>query len=168
MRFARPFWLLAAVFLAACSKKSLFNDANNAPIRGANLLIRAASNEEMCMDAVSNPAELHAMIKLLHCQGGESQRWTFSDQADASSQILGMGGLCMDVQGQHSSSGTPLQLYPCAGTPNQKFRHNVDGRLQEIQTGKCLTVDDFVEKAPVFIDDCSEKKKGQVWIISPR
>jgi hypothetical protein len=154
--------------ISACHGTPLFNDANNAPIRGANLLIRANANEEMCIDAQSDRAELHPSVQLFHCHGRENQRWTFAEQTDASSQILGIGGLCLDVQGQHSSNGTPLQVYPCAGTPNQKFRHNIDGRLQEVQTGKCLTVDDFVEHSKIFIDTCSDKKPGQVWIISPR
>jgi|HubBroStandDraft_1064217.scaffolds.fasta_scaffold219963_2 hypothetical protein len=160
--------LLGASALASCHKKSLLNDANNAPIHGSNLLVRAASNEEMCIDAENSRAELHPLVELLHCQGRENQRWTFADQNDGSSEILGIGGLCLDVQGQHSSSGTPLQLYTCAGTANQKFRHNIDGRLQEVQTGKCLTAGEFVEKSPIFIDDCSDKKPGQVWIVTPR
>jgi len=165
-RFANRLGLSLA--LAACHAAPVLNDANNAPIRGANLLIRAAKNEEMCIDAESDRAELHPLIQLFHCHGRENQRWTFAEENDASSQILGIGGLCLDVQGQHSSSGTPLQLYPCANAANQKFRHNVDGRLQEVQTGKCLTAGDFKEHSPVFIDDCRDDKPGQVWIISPR
>jgi hypothetical protein len=153
--------------LASCHGGPVFNDANNSLIRGTNLLIRAESNEEMCIDAESG-GELHPTIQLFHCHGRENQRWSFAEQGDASSEIVGIGGLCLDVQGQHSSSGTPLQLYPCTGAPNQRFRHEIDGRLREIQTGKCLTVGDFTEHAHVFIDDCSGKKRGQVWVISPR
>jgi Ricin-type beta-trefoil lectin domain len=165
-RYSAVFGALCAI--VGCHGKSLFNDANNAPIHGANLLIHSAKNEEMCIDAENSKAELSPLVQLIHCHGRENQRWTFADQNDGSSQILGIGGLCLDVQGQHSSTGTPLQLYPCGGATNQKFRHNIDGRLQEMQTGKCLTVSDFVEKSPVFIDDCREKKPGQVWVVSPR
>jgi hypothetical protein len=164
--------LAVALPLLGCSKKPLFNDANNAPIRGANLLVRTAANEEMCMDAEGNGAELSRPLQLFHCHGRENQRWTFAEQSDGSSEILCVGGLCMDVQGQRTSSGSPLQLYTCAGTPNQKFRHNIDGRLQELQTGKCLTVAELVDKSPLFIDTCSDKpadkSPGQIWVISPR
>jgi hypothetical protein len=153
---------------ASCHKAPLLNDANNSPIHGANLLIHAATNEEMCIDAQSDPAEAHRMIRLFHCHGRENQRWTFADQGDGSSEILGIGGLCLDVQGRSSGDGTPLQLYPCTGAVNQKFRHNIDGRLQEVQTGKCLTVSDYVEKSPVFIDKCADKPEPQAWVISPR
>jgi hypothetical protein len=168
MRLARRATRVAlAVVLLGCHKTPVFNDANNAPIRGANLLVRAATNEEMCIDAQSG-GEMHPLVQLFHCHGRENQRWTFAEQGDFSSQILGIGGLCLDVQGQHTSSGTPLQLYPCASTSNQKFRHNIDGRLQEVQTGKCLTVSEFSDHARVFIDECGDKKPGQVWVISPR
>jgi hypothetical protein len=152
--------------LMSCHKGPVWNDANNSPIRGMNLLIRAASNEEMCIDAQST-GEIHPTVQLFHCHGRENQRFSFLEQGE-SSQITGIGGLCLDVQGQHSNNGTPLQLYPCSGAPNQRFRHEIDGRLREVQTGKCLTVSDFTEHAGVFIDDCAEKKKGQVWVIAPR
>jgi Ricin-type beta-trefoil lectin domain len=160
--------LVLGVAAAACHKESLLNDANNSPIRGANLLIHAAANEEMCVDAQSDPAEAHPKIWLFHCTGRENQRWTFADQGDGSSEILGVGGLCLDVQGRSSGDGTPLVLYPCTGANNQKFRHLVDGRLQEVQTGKCLTVNEYVERSPVFIDHCNDKPEPQAWAISPR
>jgi hypothetical protein len=159
---------LALLLGAGCHKDPLFNEANNSPIRGANLLIHAAPNEEMCIDAQTDPAEGHRMLRLFHCQGRENQRWTFADQGDGSSEILGLGGQCVDVQGRSSGDGTPLQLYPCTGAVNQRFRHLVDGRLQEASTGKCLTVNDYVEKSPVFIEKCSEKPEPQAWVISPR
>jgi Ricin-type beta-trefoil lectin domain len=157
-----------ALVAAGCHGKPLLNDANNSPIRGANLLLHAAANEEMCVDAQADPAEGHRMVRLYHCHGRENQRWTFADQGDGSSEILGVGGQCLDVQGRSSGDGTPLQLYPCTGAVNQKFRHLVDGRLQEVQTGKCLTVADYVEKSPVFIDKCNDKPAPQAWVISPR
>jgi hypothetical protein len=157
-----------ALALTGCHKGSPLVDANNSPIHGANLLIHAGSNEEMCIDAQADPSEGHLMVRLFHCHGRENQRWTFADQGDGSSEILGVGGQCLDIQGRSSGEGAPLQLYPCTGAPNQKFRHLIDGRLQEIQTGKCLTVSDYVEKSPVFIDKCAEKPEPQAWVISPR
>jgi hypothetical protein len=153
---------------AGCHAAPLLIDGNNSPIRGANLLIHSATNEELCIDARSEPAEAHRMIQLFHCHGRENQRWTFADMGDGSSEILGVGGMCLDVQGRSSGDGTPLQIYPCTGAVNQRFRHLVDGRLQEVQTGKCLTVNEYVEKSPIFIDKCNEKPVPQAWVISPR
>jgi hypothetical protein len=164
----RALSLLLPIVALGCHGAPLLVDGNNSPIHGANLLIHAASNEELCVDAPVDAAEGHRMVRLFHCRGAESQRWTFADQGDGSSEVLGVAGLCLDVQGRSSGDGTPLQLYPCTGAANQRFRHLVDGRLQEVQTGKCLTVEDFVEKAPVFIDKCADKPAPQAWIISPR
>ena len=164
----RRVWIAALAAALSCHKGSPLVDANNSPIRGANLLIHAGANEELCVDAQLDPAEGHRMARLVHCHGRDEQRWTFVDQGDGSSEIVGVGGECLDVQGRSSGEGTPLQLYACTGAVNQRFRHLIDGRLQEVQTGMCLTVGDLVERSPVYIDTCKDKPEPQAWVISPR
>jgi hypothetical protein len=139
---------------------------HSVPIGGTNLLSRSGLNQQFCFDAAGDKAADGTKVTLFNCHGRENQRWVFSDQPEGQIAITGIGGLCLDVRGHKAGDGTPLQLWQCANQPNQKFRHENDGRIREVQTGKCLTVSNLAPGAALTIDECNRENGGQVWVIS--
>jgi hypothetical protein len=135
-------------------------------VGGTNLLVKSNLNQGFCFDAEGDKATNGTSVNLSQCHGRENQRWVFSDQADGQIQITGIGGLCLDVKGHQPGDGKPLQLLQCANSANQKFRHEDDGRIREVESGKCLTVADLKNGAPLTVDECSKANGGQVWVIS--
>ena len=55
---------------------------------------------------------------------------TLSGSATAnptSGEVIGVGGLCLDVQGGQSADGTAVQVYGCNHTASQQVTHQSDG-----------------------------------------
>jgi serine protease len=117
------------------------------------------------VDAQGDHPVAGTRLEVFGCHGRENQRWTFQDRTGDSSSIVGIGGLCLDVIGGQTGDGYPLQLYPCGSQTNQGFRHFEDGRIRELQTGKCLTANGS-QGAPLTIAQCDRNNAGQVWVLS--
>ncbi|MFE5191366.1 lectin [Streptomyces sp. NPDC056628] len=58
--------------------------------------------------------------------------------AQATGQITGLGGKCLDVAGAATANGTAVQLYDCNGTAAQQWNVGSDGTIRAL--GKCLDV----------------------------
>ncbi|WP_432992460.1 ricin-type beta-trefoil lectin domain protein [Dactylosporangium sp. CA-233914] len=63
-------------------------------------------------------------------------------------EVIGAGGLCLDVRGGVSADGTAMQLYGCNHTAAQTFAYGADNTVRTL--GKCLTAG-----AGVTISTCS-------------
>jgi hypothetical protein len=186
------FRLFAAAGLAAAALFATLAQANEF---GTSLTIRSApGGGQFCMDASGDRQADGTPVFLYRCHGRENQRWTVTRNVDGTSAITGTGGLCLDVRGHGASDGTPVQLWQCHFGANQRFRVFDDGRIQEVQTGKCLMVlpewigdhdhdgdSRFVwehwhhreferirfserDRAPIIIDDC-EPRALQFWSL---
>ena len=57
----------------------------------------------------------------------------------ATGQVVGYGGLCMDVRGANSADFTPVQVYTCNGTPAQQWTVVQAGSTLHA-LGKCLDI----------------------------
>lgn len=79
----------------------------------------------------------------------------------ASGEVLGAGGLCLDVRGGASADGTPVQLYTCNHTPAQQVSYRSDSTVRVL--GKCLTAGGTANNAAVAIATCSGAPT-QAWI----
>jgi hypothetical protein len=135
-------------------------------VAGTNLQIHSNLNQTYCFDAKQDQAKAGTQVWLYQCDAKkENQRWTFSDATNGQITILGIGGLCLDVKGHAAGDGTPLQLMTCDNQANQKFKHEDDGRIREVATGKCLTTSNLTSGAPLVIDECNKGNGGQVWTI---
>lgn len=135
-------------------------------ITGANYVIHTNLNQGLCLDATGDKPQAGTRMELYGCHGRENQRWTFQDRAQDSSSIVGIGGLCIDIIGGQTADGTPAELYPCGQQKNQGFRHFEDGRIRELQTGKCLTVATGAAGSPLAIARCDWNNPGQVWTLT--
>ncbi|GAA3287050.1 ricin-type beta-trefoil lectin domain protein [Dactylosporangium vinaceum] len=63
-------------------------------------------------------------------------------------EVVGVGGLCLDVRGGSATDGTALQMYGCNHTAAQTFAYGADNTLRVL--GKCVTAG-----AAVTIATCS-------------
>ncbi|WP_255509875.1 ricin-type beta-trefoil lectin domain protein [Micromonospora sp. AP08] len=64
--------------------------------------------------------------------------WSGTQSGPPTGQITGIGGKCLDVTNSNTANGTPIQIWSCAGTPNQQWTRGADGTLRSL--GKCLDV----------------------------
>ncbi|WP_406174070.1 RICIN domain-containing protein [Streptomyces sp. NBC_00996] len=49
-------------------------------------------------------------------------------------------GMCLDVEGNKTANGTPVQIYTCSGSSAQKWVLGEDGTVHGVHSGKCLDV----------------------------
>jgi Ricin-type beta-trefoil lectin domain len=72
----------------------------------------------MCMDVAWGSSDNGAVIQLVRCHGGPAQEFHHNNAGD----LVNVGAdKCVDVQDMRTENGTPLQLWQCAGTANQKW-----------------------------------------------
>lgn len=76
-------------------------------------------SQGMCMDLGSGDDDGTPVIRAT-CDGSKNQVFDLNSSNDLTS--TGAGFLCVDAQNQGSSVGTPLQLWTCEGTGNQKWK----------------------------------------------
>ena len=135
-------------------------------VQGANYVLHASGNQSLCVDAKGDKPADGTQLELYGCHGKENQRWTFENRGQNASSIHGIGNLCIDVTAGASADGSPVELYACNNQKNQGWRHFEDGRIRELQTGKCLTATGVAQGAAVVISRCDANNAGQVWTLS--
>jgi len=135
-------------------------------VTGANYVIHSSENEALCIDAKGDKPADGTALELFGCHGKENQRWTFQDRAQNASSIMGIGELCIDVTQAKTADGSPTELFKCNSQKNQGWRHFKDGRIRELQTGKCLTATGKAQGAAVVISHCDPNNPAQVWTLS--
>jgi hypothetical protein len=70
----------------------------------------------MCMDRAGASFTDGAVIQLARCNGGWAQQFRLNTSSDLTNK-----NKCVDVVDKGTASGTPLQLWTCYGTNNQKW-----------------------------------------------
>ncbi|GAA2666490.1 RICIN domain-containing protein [Actinoplanes palleronii] len=78
--------------------------------------------------------------------------------------IVGVGGNCVDVPGGVTANGTPVQMWGCHESPQQRWTIGADGTIRAL--GKCLDVTDqgTANGTPIQLWDCNGSG-GQAWVI---
>jgi alpha-glucosidase (family GH31 glycosyl hydrolase) len=80
----------------------------------------------------------------------------------AAGEVIGDGGLCLDVRGGTATDGTPIQLYTCNHTTAQQFA-NPNGQTLQV-LGKCLDVAGGATANHTLVDvSTCTGGAGQVW-----
>ncbi|MGM1064165.1 ricin-type beta-trefoil lectin domain protein [Saccharothrix sp. Mg75] len=77
------------------------------------------------------------------CHGGPNQEWAAPTRQVRFGQVVGVGGMCLDVSGGRDDAGTGFGLHGChasysADAPAQGFTATDDGALRVL--GKCVDV----------------------------
>jgi hypothetical protein len=138
-------------------------DASPIILRASNLLIHPASNERECVDAPTHAAQ---GLQLFPCHGRKNQRWTFAEDLSGANRIFGADGGCVRIAEAASGGEPPLIVGGC-GTDSPRFRHLADKRLQEVQSGQCITVRSAEKRARLTLEACDPANGGQTWTFSP-
>lgn len=73
------------------------------------------------MDAAGASTADGTTVQLAHCNGGPAQQFRLNTRHDLVSVLADK---CVDVRDKRTSNGARLQLWACAGTPNQKWSKN--------------------------------------------
>jgi hypothetical protein len=150
---------------AARSTPKLRDAGPDAPaivVRASNLLIHPSANEHLCVDA---PSRGHG-LQLYRCHGRKNQRWTFAEDITGANRIFGSEGGCVRVAGAQGGNEPTLDVGAC-GPDAPRFRHRADRRLEEVQSGQCVTVRALEKHAKLVLEPCDPSNGGQGWTFSP-
>jgi hypothetical protein len=119
-------------------------------------------NGRFCLDARGDKSGNGTLVFTYQCHDGANQRWEERPAEGGAVSFVGLDGKCLDVRGTHSrKDGTPVQLWACHGGGNQSFKIGGDGRIREVQSGKCLISTAPKDGAPVVLDDCKNTPDEQ-------
>lgn len=72
----------------------------------------------LCLAIAGSSQANGASIRLATCNGGWAQRFNLNTSHDLVNTVIGK---CVDAKDQGTGNGTPLQLWDCGGTSNQKW-----------------------------------------------
>jgi non-reducing end alpha-L-arabinofuranosidase len=73
-------------------------------------------------------------VQLWGCQSyAEDQYWTHHTNGSLSTI-----GRCLDINGNGTANGTPVELWDCNGVGGQQWVQQSDGSLRNPQSGRCL------------------------------
>ncbi|GAB1691151.1 arabinofuranosidase catalytic domain-containing protein [Krasilnikovia sp. M28-CT-15] len=88
-----------------------------------------------CVDvAADDTGQNLAAVQLWDCQSYASdQHWAHF--ADNTLRTLGR---CLDIVGNGTAGGTPVELWDCNGVGGQRWVQQADGSLRNPQSGRCL------------------------------
>lgn len=77
-----------------------------------------------------------ATVVLADCTGQDAQLWTTTSTGTL---VVSSTGKCLDVRGQGTADGTPVQQYTCStGNQAQQWTLQADHLLRNPRSGKCL------------------------------
>jgi hypothetical protein len=129
--------------------------------------VRLALNPHRCLDAKGGRPEIKGEVWLYNCHGRDNQRWSFTELRNGHSAIVGIGGLCLDAVDWPTKGTTRVQLYPCAeDQEGEAFQPYADGRIHEVRSNRCLTVNSDDTSTPVTLEECDVNNNGQVWLVT--
>ncbi|KJY24186.1 RICIN domain-containing protein, partial [Streptomyces sp. NRRL S-495] len=72
----------------------------------------------LCMDVAWGSVVNGTRIQVAICNGGPAQRFVLAGPEDL---VNPQANKCVDAKDKGTAAGTPLQLWDCSGTPNQKW-----------------------------------------------
>jgi hypothetical protein len=70
-------------------------------------------------------------------------------------EVIGAGGLCLDVRGGVAADGQPVQLYTCNHSAAQQVTYAADGTVRLL--GRCLAAAGTGNNSPVSTGACTQK-----------
>ncbi len=88
----------------------------------------------LCIDDRGASTANFNPVQVYTCTGTAAQQWTVAE-AGSTPHVLGK---CMDINGGGTADGTTVDLYDCNGTAAQVFIPQLNGSLDNPQSGRCL------------------------------
>ena len=108
-----------------------------------------------------------------HCSAAPSDRSSGSTNEGVTGALYtgpvhpqASSGLCLDVVGQGTANGTPVEVWACSGAPNQQWSY--DGTSLRVYGSKCLDVPsgNLTDGTRLQIWDCFPGNTNQKWTQS--
>ncbi|WP_433612844.1 ricin-type beta-trefoil lectin domain protein [Dactylosporangium sp. CA-139114] len=96
--------------------------------------------------------------------GDAAQVFRVQGNAATGATLLADNGYCLDVVNRDTANGTPVQVYPCNGTPAQVFVRRSDNTWQNPNAKRCLTAAGTGSGSIVVIWDCAAAP-SQIWTM---
>ncbi|MBW4720716.1 ricin-type beta-trefoil lectin domain protein [Saccharothrix obliqua] len=145
----------------------LQNNGTFDPVRFRNVRIKKDSpitsgafvNSGKCLN-LRGETPYQPVVELLTCNGGFGQVATTPGEGS-----IQLGGRCVTPEGGGTGNGTLVVVQDCSGSEADAWITRPDGRIVNINSGRCLTSDSGVDGARLRISDCSPTASSQVWQI---
>lgn len=83
-----------------------------------------------------------------------------SQKVELDDETANWPAYCVDVAGESSENGTPVQLWECTGNKGQEWIFN-NGKLQSVVSSKCLDAGDMQVGSQLTIWDCDDVPQQQ-------
>lgn len=138
------------------------------PPSPSSIVALVSDVNSLCLDLSGNVESEGIPIQAYGCDPSaptQSQRWFVSQDHDAGHEIFHMSSdgrkLCLDLKDNEHQNGTPLQVWSCAGSPQQRWTLENDGITTDDGT-KCVSVD-AQDPSKVQIWDCVSGEPTQRW-----
>jgi hypothetical protein len=117
--------------------------------------VHLVNRSGLCLDMPYGDFADHIRAQLAPCHWDPPQAWTLPPNGTVSHRGAGEGppGHCLDVYGNFTNDGVPVQAFGCNGGENQRFSFE-DGLLQ--RAGKCVAAfgDGPRDGAPLEMQTC--------------
>jgi len=152
----------------AVAGAALFNHsaAQATEPHGVGMIIKSSIDPNFCVESASTGGPEGRTVYMSQCAVKDNQHWTFTWNPDSNSVIVGGEGLCLDIRGRKPGDGVPVQIWKCHFGDNQRFKFTTNGHIKEVKGGKCLEIAKAAQSAAVFINECAEAKKEQIFQLA--
>lgn len=96
-----------------------------------------------CLDDYHSQLPPNTKIDIYTCNGTGAQTWTLNPNGTITYTANGGtgdngSGVCLDIGGDHQSSGSPLFLWNCNGGPTQQWQLGPNGAIASAATDMCI------------------------------
>lgn len=109
----------AQVFGCHAGPNQRWNHDWSGEIRQGSLCLEANSAQIHTWPSLAPGQVRKATVRTATCNGSEFQKWTVTDAG----QIRMFSDMCLDIEGGTSFDQARVQLYPCHGGNNQRWRN---------------------------------------------
>ena len=115
-----------------------------------------------CLDSTQGATS----VAIQPCTGAQNQVWTIQRLYPHKGRIMGIGGKCVDVNGNVDANGTVIQLWTCSGSTAQQVLVQNDGTLS--MKSRCVDVTNGATANLTYVQlwDCLNNN-SQRWFQRP-
>lgn len=139
--------------------------ATPSTVHGSNFLLRAASDNNFCLQVASGTLAGRAItVQQCNPNVGE-QRWAFTWNEDGTNSIVDIQGMCLDGR-LRTSNGSPAAVRNCRFGDAWQFVFAGGGQIQDVKSGRCLDVPGIAANAAALLVACDENRSTQTWTVT--
>jgi hypothetical protein len=153
---------VAAFALASSAAPAHAKNFPATTVHGANLLIKSQLDANFCI-TVGVGLDEGRTITLTQCGLADVQRWAFTWDSDNTNLIVESQGMCLEGHQRRADAGLALSVFRCRPGGTRRFTVWPSGLIENVNSGKCLTVPGAAANVAVSVADCDESDLRQLW-----